>query len=46
MGLNDENYGPRFPPMSNAYDKSLRDLAWLCAGKRRMHDYMHKVQSA
>jgi len=42
VGLNADEYGPRFPAMSNAYDKSLRDLAWQCAGKRKMQDYMHK----
>jgi purine nucleoside phosphorylase len=28
--------------MSNAYDKSLRDLAWHCVQKRGMTDFVHK----
>ena len=27
IGPNDETFGPRFPDMSNAYDKNLQDLA-------------------
>ncbi|XP_063970808.1 purine nucleoside phosphorylase-like [Lytechinus pictus] len=30
-GLNDERFGPRFPNMSNAYDKKLRELALKAA---------------
>lgn len=26
-GVNDERWGPRFPPMNNAYDRQLRLLA-------------------
>jgi xanthosine phosphorylase len=26
MGQNDDDWGPRFPPMDNAWDKDLRDL--------------------
>jgi len=42
VGHNDDNYGVRFPAMSNAYDKSLRDLAWHCVQKRGMTDFVHK----
>ena len=30
-GLNDERWGPRFPPMNNAYDQSLIKVAKYCA---------------
>ncbi|XP_063769556.1 purine nucleoside phosphorylase isoform X2 [Pseudophryne corroboree] len=33
-GPNDENFGPRFPPMSDAYDKEYRKLA-LAVGREQ-----------
>jgi len=42
VGLNADEYGPRFPAMSNAYDQSLRDLVWICAKKLKMTKFMHK----
>ena len=34
IGKNLSEFGPRFPDMSNAFDKSLRALALSCAGER------------
>jgi purine-nucleoside phosphorylase len=44
-GPNDENWGPRFPDMSTAYDKQLRALA-LAAGRRLGIDLGEGVYAA
>ena len=45
VGPNEDNFGPRFPPLSDAYDLTLRraiHLAWnksrVKDSKRRMHE--------
>ncbi|XP_055341896.1 purine nucleoside phosphorylase-like [Paramacrobiotus metropolitanus] len=38
-GVNDERWGPRFPPMSNAYDKKLRKIAKEVAEEQGYGDY-------
>jgi len=32
---------PRFPPMSEAYDSELAELAWVCGNAEGLLDYMH-----
>ena len=44
LGENDagpDGTWPRFPPMSDAYDPELAELAWACGAAEGMHDYMH-----
>lgn len=36
IGFNDEEIGPRFPDMSEAYDKNLRETAFNCAKKNEI----------
>ena len=36
VGENLDEFGPRFPDMSNAYDKDLRALALSCAGELKI----------
>src|SRR6476620_6830207 len=37
IGANDERFGPRFPDMSEAYNKELRQLAKRIAGKQNLN---------
>jgi purine-nucleoside phosphorylase len=39
IGPNVDKWGPRFPDMSNAYDKSLRELAKQVAAQLNIHMY-------
>jgi len=41
VGANDDKVGPRFPPMSNAYDPNLAHLAWNAAAKIGLQEHMH-----
>jgi purine-nucleoside phosphorylase len=36
VGANEEDFGPRFPDMTEAYSKRLRDLALIAAGRQRL----------
>merc|ERR1712217_892130 len=40
VGANDDKVGPRFPPMSNAYDPALAQLTWHVAGKLGIQKFM------
>lgn len=42
VGKNDETFGERFPPMSNAYDKKLRDLAMNIAQEEGFGDFIRE----
>lgn len=42
VGVNDERFGPRFPPMSNAYDKPLRELAMTKAKELGFSDFIRE----
>ncbi|CAK8681569.1 purine nucleoside phosphorylase-like [Clavelina lepadiformis] len=39
-GHNDDSFGPRFPPMSDAYDKNLRQLMHESAKEANVDQYM------
>lgn len=39
LGVNDEKYGPRFPDMSNAYDKDIRQKLLKTAEKHKIDLY-------
>ncbi|KAG1685954.1 Purine nucleoside phosphorylase [Nymphon striatum] len=41
-GPNDERWGPRFPPMNNAYDPKLRKLAKDIGEQLGLKDIMHE----
>ncbi|GAU96253.1 hypothetical protein RvY_07724 [Ramazzottius varieornatus] len=41
-GVNDERWGPRFPPMNDAYDKGLRALARQTAPECQFQDFFHE----
>jgi len=41
VGHNDEELGPRFPPMSNAYDENLQNVV-LAAAERLGYDWVRK----
>ena len=36
VGANEEDFGPRFPDMTETYSKSLRDVALVVGGKQRL----------
>nr|XP_002129656.1 purine nucleoside phosphorylase-like [Ciona intestinalis] len=40
VGPNDSSFGPRFPPMNDAYDKNLRTLFKQCASDLGYDDFM------
>ncbi|RUS79231.1 hypothetical protein EGW08_013016 [Elysia chlorotica] len=42
VGINDERFGPRFPPMSRAYDIELRKLALSIAKEMGFADLVHE----
>eukprot|EP01135_Chromosphaera_perkinsii_P005599 Nk52_evm13s355 gene=Nk52_evmTU13s355 len=42
FGPNDDRFGPRFPPMSNAYDATFRKLARECAAKLKLEEFIRK----
>ncbi|KAK3748669.1 hypothetical protein RRG08_000901 [Elysia crispata] len=42
VGVNDERFGPRFPPMSRAYDSELRKLALGIAKEMGFADFVHE----
>lgn len=42
QGPNDDKFGPRFPPMSKAYDRSLIKKAKQIAGKLGILDLIHE----
>ncbi|XP_013777224.1 purine nucleoside phosphorylase-like isoform X2 [Limulus polyphemus] len=41
-GRNDDRWGPRFPPMSNAYDLGLRQLARTVAKELNLEKYLQE----
>jgi len=42
VGVNDDRFGPRFPPMSNAYDLAIRKLAKSKAKELGFADFVHE----
>jgi purine-nucleoside phosphorylase len=40
FGPNDERFGPRFPPMSDIYDRKLRQLAKEVAAEQGINEYL------
>ncbi|KAK7115403.1 purine nucleoside phosphorylase-like [Littorina saxatilis] len=42
VGNNDDKFGPRFPPMSNAYDRKLRDLAKSIAKEKGFEPFVRE----
>lgn len=42
IGPNDERFGPRFPPLSNAYDIKLRNLAKKCAKELGYSEFLRE----
>ncbi|XP_059143466.1 purine nucleoside phosphorylase-like isoform X1 [Physella acuta] len=42
VGPNDERFGPRFPPVSRAYDADIRKLARSLGQKMGFQDYMRE----
>jgi len=41
-GMNDERFGPRFPPMNNAYDLDLRKAARQVASDLKYEDFIRE----
>jgi purine-nucleoside phosphorylase len=41
-GINDDRWGPRFPPMNNAYNKDLIKLAKHCASGLGLNSFMRE----
>lgn len=41
-GKNDERWGPRFPPMNNAYDRSLALFVRKCANELKMNHFIQE----
>ncbi|CAH8614462.1 unnamed protein product [Heterobilharzia americana] len=42
VGPNQDEFGPRFPELSNAYTRSLRQLALSVARENNFHDLVHE----
>lgn len=42
MGINDDRIGPRFPPMSDAYNKKYRDIAKETAKELGFNDFIRE----
>ncbi len=41
-GKNDERWGPRFPPMSKAYDRNLVKFVRKCANELKMDNFIQE----
>ena len=37
-----DSFGPRFPPMNDAYDKQLRNLMKECAKEQKLDQYLRE----